>query len=197
MRCDSFVTRLQKAVFVVFKTTLIVDTLILGSKPISILDIIVILGNVMFRSLFLLFLLIPLIEIYFLIQVGEVIGAGWTIFLVVATAVIGAGLLRMQGLSTLQRAQASMAQGQLPATAMFEGVALLLSGALLLTPGFFTDTIGFALLVPPIRQALIKNALKSGQFTMHGHSSGFYRSNTDSTIIDGEIVEDDDKPHLR
>jgi UPF0716 protein FxsA len=155
------------------------------------------LGNVMFRSLFFLFLLIPLIEIYFLIQVGEVIGAGWTIFLVVATAVIGAALLRIQGLSTLQRAQISMAQGQLPATAMFEGVALLLSGALLLTPGFFTDMIGFALLVPPIRQALIKHVLKSGSFTMYGQSSELYRNHTDSTIIDGEIVDEDDKPHLR
>ncbi len=151
----------------------------------------------MFRSLFLLFLLIPLIEIYFLIQVGEVIGAGWTIFLVVATAVIGAALLRMQGLSTLQRAQVSMAHGQLPAIAMFEGVALLLCGALLLTPGFFTDAIGFILLVPPIRQAMIKHVLKSGPFTMYGQSSGLYRNHTDSTIIDGEIVDEDDKPHLR
>ena len=78
----------------------------------------------MFRSLFLLFLLVPLIEIYFLIQVGEVIGAGWTIFAVVATAVIGAGLLRMQGLSTMQRAQMTLAQGQVPAMQMMEGLTL-------------------------------------------------------------------------
>jgi UPF0716 protein FxsA len=151
----------------------------------------------MFRSLFILFLLVPLIEIYFLIQVGEVIGAGWTIFLVVATAVLGAGLLRMQGFNTLQRAQTSMAQGQLPAVEMLEGVALLCSGAMLLTPGFFTDAIGFILLVPVIRQALIKRVLSNAQFSMYGqtmHSQqGDYR---ESTIIEGEIV-DDDEPRIK
>ena len=151
----------------------------------------------MFRSLFFLFLLIPLIEIYFLIQVGEIIGAGWTIFLVVATAVIGAGLLRMQGLNTLQKAQVSMAQGQLPAIAMFEGVALLFSGALLLTPGFFTDAVGFILLVPPIRQGLIKNVLASGQFTMYGQTSSGFSQKRDSSVIEGEIVDEEDDRHLR
>jgi UPF0716 protein FxsA len=149
----------------------------------------------MFRSLFILFLLVPLIEIYFLIQVGSVIGAAWTVFLVVATAVIGAGLLRWQGFNTLQRAQASLAQGQLPAIAMLEGVALLLSGAMLLTPGFFTDTVGFILLVPMFRQAIIKHILASGQFSIHGqttrtHSQHGYR---DSSVIEGEVVDNDDE----
>lgn len=147
----------------------------------------------MFRTLLFLFLLIPLIEIYFLIQVGEVIGAGWTVFLVVATAAIGAGLLRMQGLNTLQRAQLTMAQGQLPAVAMFEGVALLLSGALLLTPGFFTDTLGFILLVPAIRQAMIKKVLSSGQFTMYQAGRTTFTQQRDSNVIEGEVVDDDDK----
>ena len=151
----------------------------------------------MFRSLFFLFLLIPLIEIYFLIQVGEVIGAGWTIFLVVATAVIGVGLLRMQGLNTLHKAQVSMAQGQLPAIAMFEGVALLFSGALLLTPGFFTDAIGFILLVPPIRQGLIKNVLASTQFTMYSEMNSGFSQKRDSSVIEGEIVDEEDERHLR
>lgn len=143
----------------------------------------------MFRSLLVLFLLVPLIEIYFLIQVGEVIGAAWTIFAVVATAVIGAGLLRMQGINTLQRAQLSMAQGQIPAIAMLEGVALLFSGAMLLTPGFFTDIIGFILLVPFFRQSLIKSVFSKGNFVFHGQ--------TDSTIIEGEIVDEDETRHLR
>ncbi len=151
----------------------------------------------MFRSLFILFLLVPLIEIYFLIQVGEVIGAGWTIFLVVATAVLGAGLLRMQGFNTLQRAQTSMAQGQIPAVEMLEGVTLLFCGAMLLTPGFFTDAIGFILLVPAIRQALIKRVISKGQFSMYGQTmrsqQGGYR---ESTIIEGEIV-DDNEPRLK
>ena len=105
--------------------------------------------------LFLLFLLVPLIEIYFLIQVGSVIGAIPTIALVVFTGLLGAMLLRFQGLATLQRTRMTMAQGQLPAMEMMEGVLLLFSGALLLTPGFVTDAIGFAFLIPPLRRAVI------------------------------------------
>jgi UPF0716 protein FxsA len=151
----------------------------------------------MFRSLFILFLLVPLIEIYFLIQIGEEIGAGWTIFLVVATAVIGAGLLRMQGLSTMQRAQESLTQGQLPALTMLEGVALLVSGGLLLTPGFFTDVIGFLLLVPPIRQVLIKRLIAKGKFSMEGGSFAPSQDQDKSNIIEGEIVDKEDDRHLR
>lgn len=147
----------------------------------------------MFRFLFVLFLLVPLIEIYFLIQVGEVIGAGWTIFAVVATAVIGAGLLRMQGLSTLKRAQSSMAKGQVPAIAMLEGVALLFSGAMLLTPGFVTDTIGFILLIPIVRLFLIKILFRKGQFSFYGQAMHSGHRHTASTIIEGEVVEDDDR----
>jgi len=115
-----------------------------------------------FRLLFILFLAVPIIEIYLLIQVGEVIGAGWTIFAVVATAVIGAALLRHQGLATLYSAQDKMAHGELPATAMIEGVMLLLAGALLLTPGFFTDTIGFLVLIPVLRRKFAQFILGRG-----------------------------------
>lgn len=158
----------------------------------------------MFRLLFVLFLIVPLVEIYFLIQVGQVIGAGWTVFLVVATAVIGAFLLRLQGFQTLHRAQTSMAQGQLPATEMLEGLCLLISGALLLTPGFVTDTLGFLLLTPPVRQALIKQMLKNSSVIFKGRSSaGFYQqrsyrsSSQDNDIIEGEVVDEDDPRHLR
>jgi len=153
----------------------------------------------MFRSLLLLFLFVPLIEIYFLIQVGEVIGAGWTVFAVVATAVIGAGLLRVQGASTLLRAQTNMQQGSLPAMEMMEGIALAASGILLVTPGFFTDTFGFILLIPILRQALIKKLFKQSQFTVHGqarHRHSQYRD-MDSTIIEGEIVDDNEDRHLK
>ncbi|NOQ82241.1 MAG: exlusion protein FxsA [Methylophaga sp.] len=151
----------------------------------------------MFRFLLLLFLLVPLIEIYFLIQVGEVIGAGWTIFAVVATAVIGAGLLRVQGASTLLRAQSNMQQGTLPAMEMVEGIALAASGMLLVTPGFFTDAFGFALLIPVVRQALIKKLFKQSQFTVHGQTMYSHRSDMDSTIIEGEIVDEQEDRHLR
>ena len=112
-----------------------------------------------FRILFLLFLLVPMVEIYLLIKVGGVIGALPTVLLVVLTALIGALLLRWQGFATLQRVQSELAQGQIPAEAMLEGVVLLLAGALLLTPGFFTDTIGFLCLLPMFRRWLIRQLL--------------------------------------
>lgn len=115
-----------------------------------------------FRYLLLLFLLVPLVEIYFLIKVGDVIGAGWTVFLVVFTAVLGAWLLRLQGLSTLNRVQQSLQRGELPAATMLEGLLLLLAGALLLTPGFVTDSIGFLLLVPPLRHAVARWLIRQG-----------------------------------
>ncbi|MBE9533246.1 MAG: FxsA family protein [Proteobacteria bacterium] len=151
----------------------------------------------MFRFLFILFLLVPLIEIYFLIQVGEVIGAGWTIFAVVATAVIGVNLLRVQGTSTLLRAQANLQQGSLPAMEMMEGLALAVSGILLLTPGFFTDAFGFILLTPVLRRVLIKNVLKQSQFTVHGQTMHTQYRENDTTIIEGEVVDNDDKHHLQ
>lgn len=152
----------------------------------------------MFKLLFILFLLVPLVEIFFLIQVGQVIGAGWTISLVVATAVIGAFLLRLQGFQTLHRAQRTMQQGQLPATEMLEGLCLLVSGALLLTPGFVTDTMGFLLLMPPVRQLMIAQMLKNSQFVFKTRSTGFYYQSQDQHhTIDGEIVDDDDSHHLR
>jgi UPF0716 protein FxsA len=150
----------------------------------------------MFRLLFLLFFVISIVEIYFLIKVGSVIGALWTVFLVVGTAVLGAALLRQQGFSTFQRAQQSLAQGQLPATAMLEGVALVISGALLLTPGFVTDTIGFLLLTPLVRQKLIEKLFASDSFTYHQQTMYRHRSGDDGVIIDGEVIEEHDK-HLK
>lgn len=112
-----------------------------------------------FQLLLILFLVIPFIEIYLLIEIGGVIGSVWTIFLVVFTAVLGAFFVRQQGISTMHRLQSSIQAGGMPAVELLEGAALLLAGALLLTPGFFTDAIGFAILIPPMRQAFIKFAL--------------------------------------
>ena len=110
----------------------------------------------MIRSWPLIFIIIPLIELYVIITVGEQIGAFWTIVLVLLTAVIGVNLLRFQGMSTLTRAQMNMARGQVPAMEMMEGVALAAAGIMLITPGFITDTLGFLLLIPVSRRAIIK-----------------------------------------
>ena len=108
----------------------------------------------MFRLLFLLFLIVPAIEIALFIQIGGVIGVFSTLLLILVTAILGVVLLRMQGLITLVRVQESLDRGEIPAIEMIEGILLLLCGAFLLTPGFFTDTIGFAVLVPAVRRSL-------------------------------------------
>jgi UPF0716 protein FxsA len=108
----------------------------------------------LFKLFLILFITIPLVEIAILIKIGSIIGAGYTIALVIGTAFLGVSLLRIQGISTLAKVQANISRGQLPATELIEGLILLISGALLLTPGFFTDTIGFLMLVPTLRQRL-------------------------------------------
>ncbi len=114
--------------------------------------------------LYLFFLLVPLVEIYVLIQVGSAIGALPTVVLVVLTAVIGVSLLRSQGLRTWMRAQEQLARGVLPAGELLEGMMLMLAGAFLLTPGFVTDTLGFLLLVPAVRTKLIRHLMASGRW---------------------------------
>jgi UPF0716 protein FxsA len=147
-----------------------------------------------------MFLIVPIIEIYLLIQVGEEIGAGWTVFLVVATAVIGAALLRHQGLATLYEAQRKMAHGELPATALLEGVMLLLAGALLLTPGFFTDILGFLVLVPMFRKRLARFLLSRGMMmgsatftSQHWHQSSHPHKDSSHKTIEGDYTRRDNE----
>ena len=133
-----------------------------------------------------LFLVIPITEVYLLIEVGSVIGAGWTILLIVLTAIIGVNLLRHQGMSTLMRANQAMSQGQVPAMEMMEGLFLAVGGALLITPGFFTDAIGFICLLPftrrlIIQQILLKSTIKSS-YSVHQENETSENSNT----IEGE-----------
>jgi len=113
------------------------------------------------RYLLLIFIVVPILEIAVFIQAGELIGLWPTLGGIVLTAVVGVTLLRWQGIKTLQRAQANMAEGTVPISPMAEGVALVAAGALLLTPGFVTDSFGFLLLVPAVRQRigayLVKN----------------------------------------
>ena len=111
-----------------------------------------------------LFIVTPIVEMWVLIQVGGMIGAWPTIGLVLLTAMIGLALLRQQSFATFMRAQQKMQTGELPAKEMGEGLFLAVGGALLLTPGFMTDAVGFACLIPGIRQALIGQILKRARF---------------------------------
>ena len=133
------------------------------------------------KALLLLFITLPILEMWVLIEVGSRIGALPTIALVFLTAIIGLALLRQQGLNTLLRVNQRMAEGQLPAEEILEGVMLAVGGALLLTPGFITDTIGFACLIPATRKMLARTLLKHSIV-----SSSYDRGTTiDGTTIDG------------
>lgn len=109
----------------------------------------------------LLFIAVPLIEMVVLIKVGQQIGALSTIALVVLTAMIGIALLKKQGLEMLNRANWKMNQGQIPAREMAEGIVLAVGGALLLTPGFVTDALGFICILPGSRHFLLSQVLKN------------------------------------
>ncbi|WP_440997056.1 FxsA family protein [Arhodomonas sp. SL1] len=142
--------------------------------------------------LILLFIGVPLVELYVLIQVGGVIGALPTIALCVLTAVAGGALLRQQGLATLTRARANLERGSVPAIELLEAVALALGGALLLTPGFITDVVGFACLIPWTRHYVIGYIMRNAHITYGpppGQAGG-HRGGQD--YIEGEYHRRDD-----
>lgn len=113
-----------------------------------------------FFILFFVLVGIPLIELYFLIEVGSVIGALPTIALSILTAAIGASLVRIQGIGVLMRVQAATARGEMPAYEIIDGALLVIAGFVLLLPGFVTDVLGFMLLVPPARGLLIRRFVR-------------------------------------
>ncbi|MBL4821205.1 MAG: FxsA family protein [Gammaproteobacteria bacterium] len=145
------------------------------------------------------FIAVPLGEMLLLFEVSDRIGGLWTIFLVVLTAVIGVQILKRQGFSTLGRANQRISAGELPAQEIVEGLMLAFAGALLLTPGFITDTIGFICLTTPVRRLIAKKVISSGMMTMAGNrsNSGFFwssssdfRGESGSSTFEGEFSED-------
>jgi UPF0716 protein FxsA len=106
------------------------------------------------RVLFLVFLIVPLIEIACFILIGQAVGIWPTLLGVLATALIGSLVLRYQGLKVLGEIRGSMGRGMLPARALADGMMIAVAGVLLLTPGYFTDLLGILLLIPPVRTAI-------------------------------------------
>jgi len=104
--------------------------------------------------LFILFILVPIAEIYVIIQVGQAIGALWTVLLLIADSIIGARLLSWQGRRAWLRFQEAIGGGRVPHREVMDGVLIVLGGAFLLTPGFITDIFGLVLLIPPSRAAI-------------------------------------------
>ena len=113
----------------------------------------------MLLKLFLAFTIIPIIEIYLLIEIGSMFGALTAVALVILTGFLGAFLARMQGLQTLYRIQESLREGRMPSGELLDALLIGIAGLVLLTPGFLTDSAGFLLLTPATRNA-IKNWLR-------------------------------------
>lgn len=137
------------------------------------------------------FLAVPLLEVVLFIEVGDAIGALWTVLACLLTAAAGAVLVRRQGLATMAAARREMEAGRVPAAAAFDGICLVFAGALLLVPGFFTDAVGFLLLLPPVRHGLrawlARRVVASGVHVRRGPGG---------TVVDGEweVVRDPGEP---
>ncbi|MBK1832991.1 FxsA family protein [Roseibacillus ishigakijimensis] len=108
----------------------------------------------MFGRLLLLFILVPVIELALFIQLGQVIGLPETLAIIIVTAILGAALTKSQGGKAIASFQQALAQGRMPHREILDGLLILIAGAVLLTPGFLTDTVGFLLLLPPVRAIL-------------------------------------------
>jgi len=146
----------------------------------------------MFQLLFVLFILVPIIEITVLMQVGELIGAWPTVAIVIISAWLGAKFVRQQGLTTLQSVQTKMAQGEMPSSEIVTGLMLLVAGVLLVTPGFVTDIFGLSLLIPAVRAALaatVQKHIKTGPAGVFGNSAHFHSSTY--THSEGHTYEND------
>lgn len=138
--------------------------------------------------LFAVFIVVPLLEIFAFIEVGSAIGALPTLALIVLTAVVGALLVRWQGLKVAMDARQSMARNEVPVAAVVHGVLLLLAGLLLLTPGFVTDTAGFLLLVPGLRSLLVKRIWGWLEVRTQGRTRP---ARGRPAVIEGEAIEID------
>ena len=139
------------------------------------------------------FIAVPVIEIILFIEVGGWIGLWPTIAIVVGTAFAGTSLLRIQGLAVLQRAQDSASRNELPVQEVFDGLCLLVAGALLLTPGFFTDALGFTLFVPLFRkvagETIWRWLSQRGHINFTGFGSASHDSGVPGPVIDGDFEE--------
>lgn len=144
------------------------------------------------------FIAVPMIEIALFISVGGAIGLGWTLLIVLLTAVIGTWLVRSQGLQVLGQVQSSFNELRDPTEPLAHGAMILFSGALLLTPGFFTDAIGFALLVPGVRQMVfrqVRSRIKVQRFATHGAAGqqSTRPAYPQEDVIEGEFHEISEK----
>jgi len=151
----------------------------------------------MFIKLLALFLLIPIIELFVMFKIGKIIGPGITILIIIITAFIGAKLTKVQGTQAIRNGQAAIKSGKLPHKEVMDGVMIIIAGALLLTPGFLTDIVGFSLLLPGLRsnyRKLLLTYIKAKiLFRYVGVNSPKKKTHNETgpSIIEAEIIDDD------
>tara|TARA_X000001036_G_scaffold279089_1_gene259224 strand:- start:6564 stop:6983 length:420 start_codon:yes stop_codon:yes gene_type:complete len=133
------------------------------------------------NPLFLIFIGLPALEIFLLIKIGGKIGALNTVSLIFLTAIIGVYYAKLQGIKTMRSGVKNLYQNKIPIYEMISGASIAIAALLLIIPGFFTDTIGFLLLIPYTRKILIKFFVKRKDLS---------KNNEDSKTLDGEIVEE-------
>ncbi|MEX1039127.1 MAG: FxsA family protein [Pirellulaceae bacterium] len=155
----------------------------------------------MLIRLMLLFIGLPLAELFLLLYLAKATSIWATLILVIVTGVVGTFLAKRQGLSVLFRVRSDFSQGRLPAEALVDGALILLAGGMLMTPGLITDALGFSLLIPASRNWFKHRTMQWAKqnVTVSRHTAdGFYRSATHSEVIEshvvdreGNVVEDD------
>jgi UPF0716 protein FxsA len=145
----------------------------------------------MILPLVLLFIVVPIVEIYVIIQVGEAIGALWTIALLIADSILGSMLMRSQGRAAWRRFNEAIAGGRIPAREVLDGVLIVFGGALLLTPGFVTDIFGLAFLLPPTRALIRKLLVRRFAGRVFIAQPGSARANGHAFDVDGTASEVD------
>jgi len=140
----------------------------------------------MLVKLFLLFTLVPLLELYLLIRLGTVVGAFDTLAIVIGTGIVGSLLAKSQGLVILNRIRSEFNEGRIPAESLFDGLLILISGILLITPGLLTDALGLSFLLPQARQLFkwwlkrkIEEKMSEGSLQVH---SNFETSGSDRNL---------------
>ena len=154
------------------------------------------------RFLFLLFILLPILEMVVLIKVGSVIGAWNAVALVIISAFVGINIIRSQGFSNALKTREKLAAGESPAVEMLESLFIAVGGLLMIIPGFITDIAGILMLIPPLRRWLIKRwfrriGMKAQQNNIyeaeyHRESDGFHTQTHIRHTIDGDFTREND-----
>lgn len=142
-----------------------------------------------------IFVIIPILEITAFIHIGGAIGVWPTLAIALLTAVIGGSIIKYQGFITTENIRTAISQGKTPIPELFDGLCLVASGALLITPGFVTDTIGFALLIPPVREIMRVHLAKGFKAKPDVNNPSQSHQRPDSGVIEGdyERLDDEDK----